>query len=475
MVYLLNQIRKPENYPPGPPLLPIIGHLHIMKKLCNKFQFQYLAFNHLHEKFNTKVLGLKFGNELTVIVSSYPLAKQVLKEDVFEGRPDNFFIRLRSMGKRIGITGTDGEEWSIQRQFVVKHLKTLGLGKEIMSNLVKYEVANLLKILPNNNTAIKTLLAPCVINIFWSLTTGSRFDVNDCRIEKLIAILGARSKVFDLAGGIMNALPWLRFIAPKKIGYEMICKLNKELYTLFMETIEEHYKTYDEDNDEDLINMYIKEIKKGNAHFTDEKLVIVLLDLFIAGSQTTSTTLDFALMMMILRPELQEKLQKQLDDAFDKNVPIDYSQKWRVPFAEAVILEVMRFFLITPIIGPRRTLENTVIDSYSIPKNTTVLINLQSLHHDKVYWKDPEVFRPDRFINEAGELINHDYIIPFGMGRRRCPGEVLARNCLYTFFAEIVRNFKITLHPNSQTPSLIPQPGIVLSPQPYLAQFTLRS
>ncbi|XP_044763833.1 probable cytochrome P450 305a1 [Coccinella septempunctata] len=475
MIYFLLQIRKPENYPPGPPFLPIVGHLFTLKKLGRKFMFQHLVFNHLNEVFNTNVLGLKMGNELTIVVSSYQFTRQVLTEEVFEGRPDNFFLKLRSMGKRIGITSADGEEWNTHRQFVVKHLRNLGMGKETMSILIRNELANLMKILPDNDAPLKNLLATCVINIIWNLTTGSSFAVDDPRLEKLIGILGARSRAFDLSGGVMNALPWLRFIAPKRIGYDMICKLNRELHSLFMETINEHYKFHSDDNDEDLIDVYITEIKKGSPSFSDEQLIVVLLDLFIAGSQTTSTTLDFALMMLIIRPDLQDKLQKQMDEVFDENIPITYAQKRRAPYAEAILMEVMRFFLITPIIGPRRTLWNTVIDNYSIPQDTTVLINLQSVFHDKAYWKDPEVFRPERFLDANGELINHDYLFPFALGKRRCPGEVLARNCLFTFFTEIVRNFRITLHPESPTPSLIPQPGIVCSPQPYLAKFTPRN
>lgn len=150
----------------------------------------------------------------------------------------------------------------------MKHLKNLGLGKEVMSKLITKELSNLLKILPNNNAPLKNLLAPFVINIIWNLVSGSTFAVGDPRIEKLMKILADRSKVFDLAGGVLNVFPWLRYIIPKKIGFDILCKLNKELYLMFMETISEHYKLHNEEYDEDFIDVYISEMKNGNSSFT---------------------------------------------------------------------------------------------------------------------------------------------------------------------------------------------------------------
>lgn len=92
----------PYNFVSGPSFVPIVGNLFTIRKLCKKFGSQHLAFNHLNEIYKSNVLGLKFGNELTIVVSSYPLVRQVFVDDIFLGRPDNFFMKLRSMGKRIG-------------------------------------------------------------------------------------------------------------------------------------------------------------------------------------------------------------------------------------------------------------------------------------------------------------------------------------------------------------------------------------
>ncbi|KAL3275504.1 hypothetical protein HHI36_020264 [Cryptolaemus montrouzieri] len=474
ITYILSQIQKPHNYPPGPAFIPVIGHFYKIKSLSKALGGQHHAFSHLANIFNTNIVGLKFGNDLTVIVLSYPIIKRVLTEEVFEGRPDNFFMRLRSMGTRKGITGTDGELWNTQRNFVVKHLRNLGLGKQVMSTHIKNEVGNLLKILPNSGTQIRKLLAPSIINIFWDITSGSRIKGNDPRIEKLIELLNARSKAFDMSGGILNIFPWLRFVAPKRCGYDLIWRMNRELNALFMEIIEEHYKSYAADKNDDLIYIYIEQIRNDQPTFSNDQLAMVLLDLFIAGSQTTSTSLDFAFMMMILRPDIQQKVQSSLDNAFDRNEPIEYCERHRVPYVEAVLLEVLRFFLITPIIGPRRALHETELGGYRIPKNTTILISIASIHKDTSYWKDPEIFKPERFMSEDGKLVPHDNLIPFGLGRRRCLGEVLARNCLFTFFSEVIRNYTITLQPGAEEPSMIPQPGIVLSPKPYLSVFIKR-
>ncbi|KAK9882833.1 hypothetical protein WA026_023448 [Henosepilachna vigintioctopunctata] len=474
VLFLYIQYRKPKNYPPGPPWIPIVGHLYTIKNLSRSLGGQHFAFEHLAGQLNTNVIGLKLGNQLTVIVLSYPLVKEILTRDVFEGRPDNFFMRLRTMGTRNGITGTDGDLWRIQRSFVVKHLRNFGFGGDIQSSLIKDEVEELIKVIPSSGTQIKTLLAPSVINIFWKLVSSSRLTTNDNRVIRLISLLSARSKAFDMAGGTLNIFPWLRFIMPEKSGYKLICEINDELRELFMETIQEHREVWNENKTEDLIDIFIKEIRSNSPTFSEEQLVMVMLDLFIAGSQTTSTTLDFAFMIMIIRPDIQQKIQFYIDSTFGENETINYSDRHRVPYIEAFIMEVIRYFVITPVIGPRRALCDTELHGYRIPKNTTILLSLYSLYYDKAYWTDPELFRPERFIDNDGKLIFSDRLIPFSLGRRRCLGEVVARQCLFNFFTEIIRRYEITLQPGYGMPSLIPQQGIVVSPQPYQARFTKR-
>lgn len=195
---------------------------------------------------------------------------------------------------------------------------------------------------------------------------------------------------------------------------------------------------------------------------------MIILDIFIAGGNTTSTVLDMAFMMLLIRPDVKEKIFKEISvfpNPTSKNRP-------DLNFTEAYLFEVMRYFSSVPITGPRRALKTTTLGDYVIPKNTTVLIGIQSVHADKAYWGDPETFRPERFL-EQPELTEH--FMPFGQGHRRCLGEALARSCVFTFFVGVLRQFDVQLPENAPLPDVNLLPGITLSVKPYQVLFRRRS
>lgn len=175
-----------------------------------------------------------------------------------------------------------------------------------------------------------------------------------------------------------------------------------------------------------------------------------------------------------------------------------------------MLLEIQRMYAVVPVAGPRATYSDTLLDGFVIPKvsitkilptciikncflqNTTVLYSIYSVHMDKEYWGDPNIFRPERFLNADGKIEHEERILTFGygmsfhlsafciyrlfylIGKRRCIGEILAKSCLFIFFTEILRKYSITLASDSPQPKGIPVPGITLTTEEYTVQFTER-
>lgn len=453
-----------------------------IRALARKLGGQHLAFEELSRIYDTPVLGLKLGRDLVVVGLTYPIVKEIHNKEEFDGRPDNFFLRLRTMGTRLGITCTDGAHWSEHRNFVVRHLRQLGYGRQAMETHIQEQLQELVGVVKEFNGKPVwpgTFLPPSVINILWTFTTGSRISREDRRLQCLLDLLQKRSKAFDMSGGVLSQMPWMRFIAPEKTGYNLLKRFNNELHQLFMETIRAHQASYSEDKaDDDLIYAYIREMKERagdkDSSFTELQLTMIILDIFIAGSQTTSITIDLALMMLVLREDIQAKVYAEIVQVIGKEKPPCVTMRPQMPYTEAFLLEVQRFFHIVPISGPRRALTATTLGKYRIPKNTTILIGLRTVHMDADYWGDPEVFRPERFLDDDRKICNTERLMPFGQGRRRCLGDSLARACMFTFMVGLVQKFEIKVLNGNERPSMKLLPGITLSPKPYKVSFKSR-
>lgn len=450
------------------------------------------------QQFDSPVIGLRLGSENVVVAMTYPMVRAVHTDPDYDGRPDNFFLRLRTMGtryaigknvsrcehqfisnlRRLGITFTDGDLWLEQRNFATRHLRNAGYGRKPMELQIHNELNELLQVIAScNDTAVwpGTFLSPSVLNVLWTFTAGATIGRDDARLGRLLELMQQRSKAFDMSGGVLNQMAWLRHLAPEWTGFNLINRFNAELRAFFTETIEAHKLDYtDERSGDDLIYAYLREMRANADNplstFSELQLIMVILDMFIAGSQTTSITIDLALMTLATRPELQQRMHTELN-ALGGQTPAA-TDRARLPFTEAVLMEVQRFYHIVPVSGPRRTMHETQLGGYTIPRNTTILMGLRTVHMDRVHWGDPQQFRPERFLSDAGdELVNTEWLMPFGQGRRRCLGESLARACLFTFFAGIMNRFEVHLQPGDLVPERKLLPGIVLSPKPYRVVF----
>uniref|UniRef100_A0A1B6BXF9 Cytochrome P450 n=1 Tax=Clastoptera arizonana TaxID=38151 RepID=A0A1B6BXF9_9HEMI len=473
---LLNQLKRPKNYPPGPNWLPFVGNTPLIKKLSKELSGQHNAFSYLANKYKTNVLGLKLGSDFVVIVLSKDLVKEVFLREEMQNRPTSFFSKLRSMFTNKGITMTNGRLWHEQRNFVLAHLKQLGLGRNIMESFIIDELKDILNKIESESqcSALISNMSLFVLNVLWGLAAGSRFSHDDSRLKKLLNVFNERRKALDVFGGLLNQMPWLRFIAPNKTGYNYMCKVNEELGNILKEAIDWHKETLNTRKSDDLMYLFLEEMEaqKGtDSTFTEDQLLMVCVDLFIAGAETTSNTLAFALLAMVLNPHIQQKVQSEIKSVLGSSKIPNMRDRTRMPYVEAVLLESQRYMHVVPLAGPRQTSCDTTLNGYSLPKGTIILSSLLSIHHDKKRWSDPEIFQPERFLNENEQFIVDEPLLQFGLGKRRCLGEVLARNFIFIFFTGILRNYSLQEIPGENRPSNKPIPGITLAPQPCNVRF----
>ncbi|XP_051885538.1 vitamin D 25-hydroxylase isoform X2 [Pristis pectinata] len=198
-----------------------------------------------------------------------------------------------------------------------------------------------------------------------------------------------------------------------------------------------------------------------------ENLIYTVGELIIAGTETTTNALRWAILYMALYPNIQEKVHQEIDTIVGKNQIPSLENKSQMPYTEAVLHEVLRYCNIAPLGIFRATTKNTVVRGYSIPKGTTVITNLYSVHFDEKYWNTPYLFCPERFLDKNGQFVKKEAFVPFSVGRRHCLGEQIARMELFLFFTMLLQRFHIHFPPGT-IPNLKPKLGMTLQPHPYL-------
>ncbi|XP_068618762.1 farnesoate epoxidase-like [Battus philenor] len=476
LLIIKQSIQRPLAFPPGPPVMPVFGNMLTVWFNKRKLKFRHSVWQMMSQKYGD-IVGLKLGSIKVVIVSGKDYIREVSSREVFEGRPDGFFYLIRSFGKKLGIVFNDGPNWNKTRRTVLKFLKHYGYGSKAMDSQISEECQALVKLLDDysgNAVRVNELFSICTVNIVWQLVAGKRYDLTDERLKTLCNCIAQSFTSNDMSGGLLNFLPFLRHVIPGLIGYTKLVNDNKSIHTFIKETINDHRKNLDVDNPKDVIDAFLVEMnKQGDNSLTDEELQVVCIDLLEAGVETVKNTLVFLLLYIVRDPEVQARLHMEIDNVIGRSRSPTLNDRSKLIYTEAVILEGLRISSIAAVNVPHMALDDARLGEYLIPKGTFLLLALYDLHNGK-HWKKPRVFRPDRFITKNGNLIQDEWLMPFGTGRRRCIGEGLARSELFLFLTYILQKFQLKIPDGEPLPSTEPNDGITLSAKEFNIMFVPR-
>jgi len=202
------------------------------------------------------------------------------------------------------------------------------------------------------------------------------------------------------------------------------------------------------DNKNNFVREYVNNLNPGECDL--KELRFIVRDLVAAGMAAIAAHLNWALVLLGNRPKIVERIQKDIDASVPRDRLPCIADKPNLSYLEATILEILRFSMGGPLGVPRSAACDTEVRGYNIPKGSMVITNLWAAHMDPVIWKDPEIFCPERFLDENGGIINKEIMISFSMGKRSCVGEILARQEMFLFVATVLQQFNI-LPPEGET------------------------
>ncbi|TSS60380.1 Cytochrome P450 2D3 [Bagarius yarrelli] len=471
LLFLIIRIQRPKNFPPGPPPIPLFGNL---------FQFTLKNplkdFEKLAERYGN-VYSLYVGMKPVVVLHGLKVIREALvnKAADFSGRPQNL-VRDVTRGKGI-ILADYGVQWKEHRRFALMTLRNFGLGKQSMENRILGELQHLVARLEKHvgsSMYPQTLFHDAASNIIYLVLFGIRFDYGD---EILKVYVRLYSENLKLANGtwamIYDALPMLRSLPlPFKKAFDNYSTLT----TLTINMISKHKTTRVAGKPRDLVDCYLDELDKRSSEstFNEEQLVAFVMNLHIAGTDTTSNTLLTAILYLMIHPHVQKRCQMEVDKVIGNKPQPSFEDRHNMPYTQAMIHEIQRLANTVPLSVFHCTTKDTELMGFTIPKGTTIIPNLSSVLNEEDQWKFSHDFNPSNFLNEQGEFEKPDAFLPFSTGPRVCLGEGLARMELFLFLVTLLRQFEFVWPEDAGEPDFNPVFGITMSPKPYRMGVRLR-
>ncbi|KAL0381573.1 UNVERIFIED_CONTAM: cytochrome [Sesamum angustifolium] len=456
LVYLLQELLSPtkqKRLPPGPRGLPILGHFHLLGK--NPHQDLY----HLARK-HGPIMGLRLGFVPAVVVSSPAGAELVLKTHdlVFASRPRNEAAWYISYEQRNLVFLPYGPYWrNIRKLCTLKLLSNLRINQfqamrkaELGLLVSSLKQAAELREIVDLSARVSGLSGDMNCLMIFGKKYADR-DLDEKGFKAVISEVVAIGAKFNLA----DYFPGIGVLDLHGMHRKMK-RLRKTFDGFLDKIIDEHVQNKQEKKEtEDFVDTMMAIMESGEAEFEFDRRNVkaVLFDLFIAGVDTSATAIEWALSELIRHPQVMKKLQKELETVVGLDHMVEESHLDKLEYLDFVVKETLRLHPVVPLLIPHESMEDCVIDGFHIPKGSRTMVNIWAIGRDPKVWSDPEVFKPERFIGSNIDLRGHNFqLIPFGSGRRGCPGLQLGLTVVRLVVSQLVHCFDWEL-PNVMLPS----------------------
>ncbi|CAN1136416.1 Cytochrome P450 71A1 [Linum perenne] len=450
VVYLLGMIngKSKLNLPPSPPSLPIIGNLFQMSKL------PYRSLRTLSFKYGPLML-VKLGSIPYLIVSSADAIQELSDKDhdtIFSGRPQWKSTDALFGGSTDIIFSSYGEYW---RQ--LKRICMLEVLSQRRVNQFRYireqEVEHLVGVLKNSSQERTTVDLSNAISTFTNtVISRAAFGKTYQKVNGEKNFVPLLNRAVDMLGEFCfkDSFPYLGWVDVLNGFDSKVKRVSKEISDFLDMVIDDHkLGMVKGDGDHDIVDILLRVQKDRELdfHFTDANIKATLLDMFAGGTDTIATTLEWLMSELVKHPYIMKKAQDEVRKVVvgsgkSKIEEVDINH---MEYLKCIIKETLRLHIPAPV-TVRKTSEAVKLKGYDIPQGMMVMINLWAVMRDPHNWDTPEEFVPERFLNDPVDFKGQTgKFVPFGAGRRLCPGisfalaevELVAANLLYWFDWEL--------------------------------------
>ncbi|CAH1794058.1 unnamed protein product [Owenia fusiformis] len=471
---IIRYITKPRTNAPGPKGWPLLGN-------ALEFDIENLPVqmakwvNRYGDVFKINL----FGEDIVVISGELCYEALVKRGDDFAGRP----IRNRGdwvteMGEDIAFADTSPEQKK-RRKIAHSGLKQYGTGMAHLEEVNAKEIKDFLKIVADKKCSPfdpRADIYKCVIKIITLLLFGEALTKEDdiktiAELDETIVRVIGTGQGFEL-----DHFPWLRFFGNST--YEIIKHFNTVRTRLFDRWLLGSKDTMEKGKIRGMVDWLLVS-QENEPTISDTNVRMMIQNILLAGITTTESTIESGILVLMNYPDIQKKIQMSIDAELGTERFPTLDDRSNLPYVDAFILETLRYTSVGPF-TLRKSTKDSKLGNYFIPKDTQVWVNMFGLHHDERYFADPWTFKPERFLDQNGDVIPVDQrkmLMPFGAGRRVCVGEQLARARLFLFFTAMLQKFTFLPHEGDKCPSCDPRgytTGLLLRPNNYRVRAILR-
>ncbi|XVF20603.1 hypothetical protein REPUB_Repub12eG0014900 [Reevesia pubescens] len=437
---LFQSKKYPKNLPPSPPSLPILGHLHLLKPPIHRL------YQNLSQKYGP-VFSLQLGSRLLVVVSSSTAAEECfIKNDIIlANRPK--FISGKYFGYNYTTVSTSsyGDHWrNLRRIGAIEIFSSSRLNASM--SVRKDEIRRLLLKLSRDSrqdfakVELKSMLADMTLNNIMRMVAGKRYYGDEVTNEEEAREFRELIAAAFRNSGAANPADYLPILNWFGQGFEKkVSKLGKRINGFFQKLIDEHRSNRQENTMID----HLLSLQESEPHYyTNEIIKGLILVLILAGTDTSAITLEWAMSNLLNHPEVLKKARAEIDSQIGQENLIDEEDVFKLHYLQSIIFETLRLYPAAPLLLPHMPSTDCTIGGYNVPRGAIVLVNAWAIHRDPKLWDDPTSFKPERFENDDPKLAERSHkLMPFGLGRRACPGASLAQRVVGLTLGSLIQCF----------------------------------
>ncbi|KAM7251244.1 hypothetical protein ACFE04_023127 [Oxalis oulophora] len=432
LIFLYKSKQTRKNLPPSPPRRPITGHLHLIKPPLHR------TYHQLSQTLG-QIFSLHFGSRLVFVVSSPSIVQECFTKNdiILANRAKSLIAKYLAYDNSNIVSAPYGEHWRNLRRIATVEILASGRLNAFL-NTRREEINKLLtKLIICRDfckVEMKSMFHELTFNVMMRMIADKRYFGDDVSDENEAKEFREIMKEAVSLGGTSNPgdfFPILRWI--NRRHERKLKSLGEKADKFYQKLIDEHRSKRANSMIDHLLSLQESEPE----YYTDQIIKGLIQSMIFAGTDTSAVTMEWAMSNLVNHPNILDKARAEIDAQVGQDRLLDEADIPNLPYLQNIVSETLRLYPAAPLLVQHVASEDCKVGGYDMPRGTMLLVNAWAIHRDPNLWEDPTSFKPERFDNrESREAYK---LIPFGMGRRACPGTGLAQRMISLTLGRLIQ------------------------------------